>query len=54
MLEGGTVRKQEGTLLVGIHPGSNDIICVLPAFTVLEDKVVAKQLQNWTSRFRSC
>jgi len=51
-LDGGAVRKQEGTLLVGISPSSSDIICILPAFTVLEDKVVAKQSQNWRSRFK--
>ena len=46
MLDRGTVRKQEGTLLVGISPSSSGIICVLPAFAVLEDKVVAKQSQS--------
>lgn len=38
MLDRGTVREQEGTLLVGISPSSSGIICVLPASAVLEDK----------------
>lgn len=40
MLDRGTVREQEGTLLVGISPSSSGIICVLPASAVLEDKAV--------------
>lgn len=54
MPESRTVWKQEGALLVGRSFSGSGIICILPALAVLEDKVVAKQSQSWTGRFRSC
>lgn len=50
MLDRGTVRKREVTLLLGISFSSSGITCLLPVCAVLEDKLVAKQSLSWTGR----